>query len=183
MTYDVTPGAKMIYLIKRKPATSREELIAHWYANHMPPVIQAQKDAADAGRAHARRYIVALFDAPDGNPPWDGMAQLWWDKALRRPEIAHGTTPTDTFQEKAEPYVPWPTQEYVVIDGSEHLSTAPLTLNAPYPSTRSGFFRKSFLVTACASTAGLLWRGSIRLPRPELTTARRQVARAVASRS
>ena len=34
-----TPGAKMMYLIRRKPATSREELVAHWFANHMPAVI------------------------------------------------------------------------------------------------------------------------------------------------
>ena len=32
---DRTPGAKMMYLIKRKPETSREELVAHWFANHM----------------------------------------------------------------------------------------------------------------------------------------------------
>lgn len=59
-----------------------------------------------------------------------------------------GTEPTDTFQQKAAPYVPWATTEYVVLDGSDQLSVAPLTLNAPYPSTRSGFFKVSFLVKA-----------------------------------
>ena len=34
-----TPGAKMMYLIKRQATTTREELIAHWFANHMPAVI------------------------------------------------------------------------------------------------------------------------------------------------
>lgn len=153
MSVEATPGAKMIYPIKRKPATSREELVMHWYANHMPSVIQSQHDAAAASQPHARRYIVLLFDAnADGAHPWDGMAQLWWEKPLPRPDVPSGTTPRDTFQQKAEPYMPWATTEYVVIDGSDRLSTEPLTLNAPYPSTRSGFFRMSFFVKAKAGT-------------------------------
>ena len=62
---------------------------------------------------------------------WDGVAQLWWDKAIPYPEVPHGTTLTDSFQEQAEPYVPWATREYVVMDGSERLPVEPLTLNAP----------------------------------------------------
>ncbi|MCY3810912.1 MAG: EthD domain-containing protein [Gammaproteobacteria bacterium] len=148
-----TPGAKMMYLIKRKPGTSREELVVHWFANHMPDVIQNQKDAEARGRPHARRYFATLYDAnAEGEHPWDGVAQLWYDRPLPRPRSAFGSKPRDTFQQKAEPYVPWATREYVVIDGSEHLSTAPLTLNAPYPMTRSGFFKMSFLVAAKPDT-------------------------------
>ena len=55
-----TPGAKMLYLIKRRPTTSREELVAHWFANHMPAVIQGQKDQAGKG-APAR---MALHSHP-----------------------------------------------------------------------------------------------------------------------
>ena len=51
--YQETPGAKMIYLIRRKPDTSREELVMHWFANHMPLVIDGQKEAAKSGRRHA----------------------------------------------------------------------------------------------------------------------------------
>ena len=142
-----TPGAKMLYLIKRRPTTSREELVAHWFANHMPAVIQGQKDQAEKGRLHAWRYIATLYDAnKEGEHPWDGMAQLWWEHPPPRPEVPRGTTPSDTFQQKAEPYVPWATTEYVVIDGE--LPVEPLTLNAPFPCTRSGFFKISFLVTA-----------------------------------
>lgn len=141
------PGAKMMYLIKRKPTTSREELIVHWFANHMPEVIQGQKDQSAAGKVHARRYIATLFDAnADGEHPWDGVAQLWFDFALPSPKVPMGSKPADTFQQKAEPYVPWATTEYVVIDGAERLPAEPLTLNAPYPSTRSGFFKVTFLV-------------------------------------
>lgn len=144
-----TPGAKMLYLIKRRAGTSREELVVHWFANHMPQVIQGQHDQASRGRVHAARYIATLFDAnAAGEHPWDGMAQLWFDRQLPRPDVPIGTEPTDTFQQKAEPYVPWATREYIVLDGSAHLASDPLTLNAPYPSTRSGFQKVSFLVKA-----------------------------------
>jgi hypothetical protein len=150
---EATPGAKMLYLIKRKPTTSREELIAHWFANHMPLVIQAQHNQAAKGKLHAHRYIVTLYDADEKREhSWDGMAQLWWDRALPKPEVAHGTTPTDTFQEKVEPYMPWASTEYVVMEGSAYLKVEPLTLNAPFPCTRSGFYKVSFLVKAKEGT-------------------------------
>jgi hypothetical protein len=140
-----TSGAKMLYLIRRRPTTSREELVAHWFANHMPAVIQGQKAQAEKGRLHAWRYIVTLYDANRaGEHPWDGMAQLWWDRPLPGPEVAYGTTPLDTFQQKAEPYLPWATTEYVIMD--DELPLEPLTLNAPFPCTRSGFLKISFLV-------------------------------------
>ncbi len=148
---NVTPtaGAKMMYLIRARPTASREELVAHWFANHMPLVIAAQQDAAAAGRLHARRYLATIFDADrDGTRVWDGVAQLWWDRPLPRPEQPHGSVPTDSFQEKAEPYLPWATTEYVVLEGSERLAVAPLTLNAPFPCTRSGFLKMTFLVGA-----------------------------------
>ena len=138
----------MIYLIKRRPTTSREELIAHWFANHMPAVIAGQHDAAAQGKRHASRYYVTLFDAGrDGAHTWDGMAQLWWDRALRPPAEPLATTPVDTFQQKVEPHWPWATTEYVILDGS-HLPVDPCTLNAPFPCTRSGFHQLAFLVKA-----------------------------------
>jgi hypothetical protein len=148
-----TRGAKMLYLIKRRPTTSREELVAHWFGNHMGSVVKAQHDRAALGKSHAWRYIATLFDADrQGNHPWDGVAQLWFEKALPKPDVPIGTTPTDTFQQKVEPYVPWATREYVVMEGSESLKVEPLTLNDPFPCTRSGFFKVTFLVRAKAGT-------------------------------
>ena len=142
-----TPGAKMMYLIKRRPAISRDELVAHWFANHMPQVIDAQRQAAAAGRLHATRYIATLFKPlADDSSPWDGVAQLHWDRALPKPKAPYGNPPTDSFQERAEPYWQWATTEYVVIDGQ--LPVAPLTLNAPFPTTRSGFCKATRIVTA-----------------------------------
>ncbi len=150
---EATAGAKMVYLIKRRDSATREELLVHWFANHMPLVIKSQLDAAAGGRLHARRYIATLFDANAiGEHPWDGVAQLWWDQALPKPKTPTGTTPRDSFQQKAQPYVGWATTEYVVIDGSEHLPVEPLTLNAPFPCTRSGFFKMTFLVKAKPAT-------------------------------
>jgi hypothetical protein len=140
-------GAKMLYLIKRRPTTSRDELIAHWFANHMPAVIAGQEAQREAGRLHAKRYLATLFNPNShGANPWDGMAQLWFDAAPPAPAEAHGTVPADSFQERAEPYVPWPTTEYVVMDPTPDLDLSPLTLNAPFPCTRSGFHKVSFLV-------------------------------------
>jgi len=153
-----TDDVKMLYLIKRKPTASREELVMHWYKNHMPAVIQRNLDARDDDKPHARRYIATLFDANNaGQYPWDGMAQLWMsynyqDRPVQRPDAPIGSTPTDSFQEKALPYLPWATTEYVILDGSEYLPSTPLTLNEPYPFTRSGFLRISFLVKAKPGT-------------------------------
>lgn len=144
-----TMGVKIIYLIRRRPNVTREQLIAHWFANHMPKVIANQQRSAAQGRRHAHRYIATLFDErPDR--VWDGMAQLWWDEPLPRPKAPHGASPTDSFQEKAEPYLPWTTEEYVVMDGE--LPLEPLTLDNAFPCTRSGFYKKSFLVKAKPET-------------------------------
>lgn len=146
-----TPGAKMIYLIKRRPTASREELVVNWFANHMPAVIAGQHAQRERGRLHAWRYIATLFDAQrDGTHPWDGMAQLYFDEVVPAPPVPHGTEPADTFQQKAEPYSPWATTEYVVIDGAgaPALEVRPNTLNDPFPCTRSGYLKVTFLVGA-----------------------------------
>lgn len=146
---EARPGAKMMFLIRRRPHASREELIAHWFANHMPGVIGNQQKAAAAGRAHAWRYLATLFD-PGATNTWDGVAQLWFDQPLPRAPAPFGEPPRDSFQQKAEPYRPWATAEYVIVDGSERLPVEPLTLNPPFPTTRSGFFKVVFLVAANA---------------------------------
>jgi hypothetical protein len=151
MDITATPGAKMQFLISRRPQATREELIANWFANHMPDVTAGQHRAAEKGRPHATRYIATLYNpVPSGAQVWDGVAQLWWDAQLPRATEAHGIEPRDTFQQKAEPYVAWPTTEYVVIDGELPLS--PNTLNDPYPCTRSGFLKVTTLLTAKADT-------------------------------
>jgi len=142
---EATPGYRMNVLIRRRAGVSRDELVANWFANHMPGVVRAMANEALAGRPHAHRYIATLFDAPAASAPtWDGVAQLWWKQNLGKPPQPHGTKPVDTFQQKAEPYLPWWAREYVVLDGA--LPLAPNTLNEPFPCTRSGFFKVTFLM-------------------------------------
>ncbi len=140
-----TPGAKMIYLIKCRSTATREQLIAHWFANHMPPTIARMEHNREAGKLHATRYVATLFDPRADKPQaWDGMANLWYEEVPPPPPIPHGTEPTDTFQEMAEPYHPWATREYLAMDGA--LPLEPPTLDPPFPCTRSGFFKVTFLV-------------------------------------
>ena len=150
-----TPGVKLNYLIKRRATTSREELIAHWFANHMPAVIERNAQSQAAGLPFAKHYVATLYDEqPDGaldqsggdggRPVWDGCAQLWFGEPPPWPKQASGVVPTDTFQEKVEPYGPWATQEYVAVDGALPLELP--TLNPPFPCTRSGFVKQVSLV-------------------------------------
>ena len=55
---EATPGAKMVYLIKRKTQTSREELIAHWFANHMRGVIDRNLQNKETDRPSADHYVA-----------------------------------------------------------------------------------------------------------------------------
>lgn len=151
MTFDATPGSKMQYLIRRRPQVSREDLVANWFANHMPGVVTQQRKSADRGRLAAQRYIATVFEPDaDGNQAWDGVAQLWFPEALPRPQWPHGDPPRDTFQERAEPYMPWPTTEYVIVDGL--IRVEPNSFDKPFPCTRSGFVKTTMLVVAKPDT-------------------------------
>lgn len=111
---------------------------------------------AKKGRPAPTRYIASVFDYSGDNgsqesssAPWDGVAQLWWPQIPASPKQPHGTKPTDTFQEKAEPYNQWATKEYVLLDGE--LTVKPNTLNAPFPTSRSGFFKVTVLYSSSSS--------------------------------
>mgnify|MGYP001348402471 FL=1 len=147
-TSNKNPLIRMNYLIRRRQNVSREELLVHWFANHMPAVIKGQADLKKKGKEHAHKYLATVFEKVDQQigENWDGMAQLWWDKELPTPDEPHGTYPIDTFQEVAEPYSPWATQEYLVIDGNHAFRE--LTLNDAFPTTSSEFFKVTFLVSA-----------------------------------
>ena len=139
----------MIFLIKRREGVSRDELIVHWFKNHMPAVIDSQVRAHGRGRDGASKYIAQLFTRSNKDQmSWDGLAQLWFKEPQKPAPISPDFRPSDTFQEKAAPYFSWATREYVVMDGSDGLSTEPLMLNEAYPMTRSGFHRVNYLVPA-----------------------------------
>lgn len=69
----------MVYLIRRRKNVSRDELVMHWFKNHMPAVIESNMRASGKNRAGANRYIAQLFSSkPTERPVWDGLAQLWF---------------------------------------------------------------------------------------------------------
>ena len=144
-----TPGTKMQFLIGRRAGVTRDELVVNWFANHMPAVLARQKQMAAGTGAADPRYIATLYDpVPSGEQVWDGVAQIWTDAPFPREKTPHGTTPRDTFQQKAAPYVGWPTTEYVIVDGD--LPLTPNDLNEPFPCTRSGFLKVTTILTAKA---------------------------------
>jgi hypothetical protein len=129
----------MIYLVKRRPTTSREEMIAYWFAHHMPFTIKAMGEVGSG-------YIGTVYD--DNDYPWDGLAQMFMETPLKTPVEGHGYKPSDSFHQHVQPYFGWATREYIVIEGSEHLPVRPLTLGAPFPTSRSGFFKVTYLLKA-----------------------------------
>lgn len=149
MDVTATPGTKMQFLIGRRPDASRDELVAHWFSNHMPAAMARQKQMAASSGTPEPRYIATLYNpVPSGEQVWDGVAQIWTHAPFPREKTPHGTTPRDTFQQKAKPYVGWPTTEYVVVDGD--LPLTPNDLDAPFPCTRSGFLKVTTILTAKA---------------------------------
>lgn len=139
----------MQFLIRRRPGATRDELVANWFANHMPAVIARQRKIAERSGAPDTRYIATLYNpVPSGEQVWDGVAQIWEQAPYPRETTPHGTEPRDTFQQKAMPYVGWPTTEYVVVDGE--LPLTPNDLNEPFPYTRSGFLKVTTILTAKA---------------------------------
>lgn len=126
----------MIFPVKRKRTASREEFIAFWFAHHMPVTIAAMGDQGWG-------YIGTIFEPPaQQGESWDGIAQMFLEQPLVNPDAGFGAKPVDSFHERAvQPYFGWPTREFVVTAGTDVLPVTPLTLDAPFPTSRSGFFK------------------------------------------
>jgi uncharacterized protein (TIGR02118 family) len=76
---------KFVYCVRRRPDVAPDEFRKYWLEKHGPLV------KSFAQTVHARRYVQShtlqspLNDAaqqPRGTkPPYDGITELWWDKA------------------------------------------------------------------------------------------------------
>jgi uncharacterized protein (TIGR02118 family) len=75
---------KLVFTLRRRPDTSREEFQAYWRDRHAPLV------ARNAEALRIRRYVqthargselAAAQSAARGSEPdlYDGQAELWWD--------------------------------------------------------------------------------------------------------
>jgi uncharacterized protein (TIGR02118 family) len=65
---------KLIALLKAAPGMSREEFRRRWVERHAPLTLRFE-------RLKAYRINVALdeYQEIDGELPYDGTAELWWD--------------------------------------------------------------------------------------------------------
>lgn len=65
---------KVIALIKAKPGMTREQLKKRWVDEHCPLTIRMR---------HLKGYRVNIaleeFQDVEGELPYDGTAELWWD--------------------------------------------------------------------------------------------------------
>ena len=106
----------MVYLIKRRAETSREELIT--LVCHPCEALSTEIWETE-GRINQRRTTMSRLYSIRATVRYtrDGAAQLWYDA----PSDAlpnERRRAYDTFQQVVEPYWPWATREYVVIDGA-----------------------------------------------------------------
>lgn len=67
-------GVKLIALLKAAPGMSREQFSRRWIDGHAPFVLRFQ---------HLKGYRINLaideYQEIEGELPYDGTAELWWD--------------------------------------------------------------------------------------------------------
>jgi hypothetical protein len=82
-TVEATPGYRMNVLIRRRAGVSRDELVANWFANHMPAVVRgmAAPNVQSAMKASGGfRYVIAQSVEPQ-TEEFAGMAELYFPDA------------------------------------------------------------------------------------------------------
>jgi uncharacterized protein (TIGR02118 family) len=110
---------KLIVAIKRRAGMSPEDFQAYWKASHATKV-----KASACGQRYIRRYIqchTLLADYAQGEPAFDGTAELWFDSVADReafftdPEYLSTIAPDETkFADMTETKF-FQTEEYSVI--------------------------------------------------------------------
>jgi uncharacterized protein (TIGR02118 family) len=93
------PGpVKLIALLKAKPGMTREEFAQRWVDGHAPLTLKFKN-------LKGYRINVAIdeYQEIDGELPFDGTAELWWDSLeemqedFDSPEAATAVADADTF--------------------------------------------------------------------------------------
>jgi uncharacterized protein (TIGR02118 family) len=71
--FDVGGPVKVVALLKAVPGVSREDFRQRWVEEHVPLTLQME-------RLRGYRVNVAIDEQEiDGELPYDGTAELWWD--------------------------------------------------------------------------------------------------------
>jgi uncharacterized protein (TIGR02118 family) len=89
---------KLIALLKAKPGMTREEFAQRWVDGHAPLTLKFKN-------LKGYRINVAIdeYQEIDGELPFDGTAELWWDSLeemqedFDSPEAATAVADADTF--------------------------------------------------------------------------------------
>jgi uncharacterized protein (TIGR02118 family) len=93
------PGpVKLIALLKAKPGMTREEFAQRWIDGHAPLTLKFKNL-----RGYRINVAIDEYQEIEGELPFDGTAELWWDSLeemqedFDSPEAATAVADADTF--------------------------------------------------------------------------------------
>jgi uncharacterized protein (TIGR02118 family) len=102
---------KLIALLKANPGVSKEEFKRHWLEDHAPLTLKFKNL-----KGYRINIVTDLYQEIEGELPYDGTAELWWDSVEEMKED-FGTEAGDaaladasTFMGKTHIY----TEEYII---------------------------------------------------------------------
>src|SRR4030043_1222934 len=70
----MTQPVKLIALLKAKPGLSREQFEKRWVEGHAPLTLKFKKL-----RGYRINIAIEEYQEIEGELPYDGTAELWWD--------------------------------------------------------------------------------------------------------
>jgi uncharacterized protein (TIGR02118 family) len=70
----MTEAVKLIALLKAKPGMSRQEFGERWLKGHAPLTLEFKNL-----KGYCINIAIDEYQEIDGDLPFDGTAELWWD--------------------------------------------------------------------------------------------------------
>jgi len=102
---------KLISLLKAKPGISKEEFKRHWLKDHAPLTLKFKNL-----KGYRINIAIDEYQELEGELPYDGTAELWWDSIdemkedFNLPAAEDALTDAKTFMVHTHIY----TQEFVM---------------------------------------------------------------------
>jgi uncharacterized protein (TIGR02118 family) len=91
-------AVKLIALLKAKPGLSRAEFEKRWVEEHTPLTLKFKNL-----RGYRVNIAIAEYQEIEGELPYDGTAEMWWDSLEKMkedfasPEARRAVADADTF--------------------------------------------------------------------------------------
>ncbi len=107
----MSQSIKLISLLKAKPGVSREEFKRHWLEDHAPLTLRFRNL-----KGYRINIAADEYQEIEGELPYDGTAELWWDTLEEMKEDFSSTAADDaladcrTFMVNTHIY----TKEYII---------------------------------------------------------------------